>query len=283
MRQPVPGIRPALTPELKQVALQALDAYLHAPSGPDGRTPVEMEAEFDESRVKLIEGTLKPLLVAYFDGAVPLVPFKRQMDGANKQNPLWGFKGIKGQMFFNMLTNLADNKDECNSELKLVLRLPSDEKDAATKLCGFRDYVARVGEGFVEKGGDRRGRPMPGSVPYFVSYFWQRYQNRDVWPVYYTNTVQMLSDMNLWEESGEVGEDYLSFKRLNEILIETYSEASGRLFNLYDVEHVFWFKSGKLTGEPPKTEDVVKATNSHSADQVEPRAKLFAKSVSYAC
>jgi hypothetical protein len=51
-----------MTPELQEIALNALTAYLHAPSAANGRTPVEAEAELDSNRVQLIERSLKPLL-----------------------------------------------------------------------------------------------------------------------------------------------------------------------------------------------------------------------------
>jgi hypothetical protein len=266
MHQTTSTIRQSLTPKLKQIALKALDAYLHAPSGSDGRTPIEMEADVDAQRVKVIEGTLKPLLAGFLNGSVPLVSFKRQVDSVNRQNRLWGFSGIKGQMFFNVLTNLAADKDECDTQLKTVLRVPANDQEADKKLRDFCNYVIRVGDQFVEGGGARGARPMPGSIPSFVSYFWQ-IQDRDVWPVYYTNTVQMLTDMNLWQETEEVGDDYLSYKHLHEMLAETYSEAAGRRFSLYDVEHVFWFKSGKLTGMPPASEGVAKPGDHGTVDQ----------------
>jgi hypothetical protein len=82
-----------------------------------------------------------------------------------------------------------------------------------------------------------------GSIPFFLSYFWQ-IQNRNVWPVYYTNAVQTMTDLNIWQPSGDIAEDYLTFKRLHETLTKLFSETSKRSFGLYDVEHVFWFKGG---------------------------------------
>lgn len=46
------------------------------------------------------------------------------------------------------------------------------------------------------------------------------------------------------------------FKQLHEELTELFTRASGKSFNLYGVEHVFWFKDGKPYGEskPPSPE-----------------------------
>jgi hypothetical protein len=89
---------------------------------------------------------------------------------------------------------------------------------------------------------DRRQAAWP-----FVSYFWQ-VQDRNIWPVYYTNSVQTMSKMSLWEESGEVGTDYTAYKALHFILLDEFSKSARKTMTLYDVEHVFWFKAGKLPG-----------------------------------
>jgi hypothetical protein len=234
-----------LTSELSKIALAALNAYLHAPPNADGDTPIKIESELDRKRVALIENKLRPLLAEYLKGTVSAIDFKRRIDGINKQNNFWGFKGIKGQMFFNQLLNTADDASECDRQLKALIREPANEDEAATLLRNFRSYVIRIGEQFLAAGGEPRSRPKPSSIPFFASYFWQ-IQRREIWPVYYTSTVQMIEGMNLWQATGEIDDDYLAFKRLHERLIELFSAEANKPFSLYDVEHVFWFKSRGL-------------------------------------
>src|ERR1019366_2826378 len=108
-----------LDEQKRKRAIEVLNEYLSAPPGPEGKTPVELEAEVDAARVKLIENELKPLLAGYLAGKVPLAGFKSKVDGINKRhidgidrrNELWGFKGIKGQMFFNMVVNVDDDAE----------------------------------------------------------------------------------------------------------------------------------------------------------------------------
>lgn len=76
-----------------------------------------------------------------------------------------------------------------------------------------------------------------------MSYFWQIHDRR-VWPVYYTNTVNTLSDLNLWQPTEDLAEAYIQFKLIHEELRRLFTEESDGLFGLYDVEHVFWFKGG---------------------------------------
>ena len=224
-------------------AVELMHDYLSAPRGPEGKTPVEMDIELEQKRVKLIENELNPLLADYLAGKVALAEFKSKVDGINKRNELWGFKGIKGQMFFNMVVNVADDAEECDQELKSALAVPQNEQIASSRIKTFLSYVKRLGEQWVGGGNTRYGVPKMGSVPFFLSYFWQ-IQAREVWPIYYTNAVLTMTDLNIWQPSDDIPEDYLTFKRIHEALAKLFSEASKRRFNLYDVEHVFWFKGG---------------------------------------
>jgi hypothetical protein len=224
-------------------AVEVMNEYLSAPRGPDGKTLVELDTELDTNRVKLIGNELKPFLADYLAGKVVLADFKSKVDGINKRNELWGFKGIKGQMFFNMVVNVADDAEECDQELKSALAVPANEQIASSRIRTFASYIKRLGEQWVGEGNTRYGAPKMGSVPFFLSYFWQ-IQDREVWPVYYTNAVQTMTDLNIWQPSEDIAEDYLAFKQIYEVLARLFSEASKRPFGLYDVEHVFWFKGG---------------------------------------
>jgi hypothetical protein len=154
-------------------------------------------------------------------------------------------------MFFNMVVNVADVPEECDQELKAVLTVPSSEQIAASRLKTFSSYVRRLGEQWVEAGHTRHGMPKIGSIPFFVSYFWQ-VQEREIWPVYYTNSVQMMTDLNLWQPSGDLPEDYLIFKHLHEELADIFTRESDQRFDLYRVEHVFWYHGGNPYADDAK-------------------------------
>ncbi len=232
-----------LDAQQQQRALEAMRGYLAAPREADGKTYPEAATERDARRMALIAEKLKPLVEGYFGGKVQLADFKSKIDGINKQHTNWGFRGIKGQMFFNMIVNTAANPDECDHELKAVLPVPSNEQMAKSRLRNFASYVKRIGDKHVEEGGSKHGRPKVSSVPYFVSYFWQ-IQDRKLWPVFYTNSVQVMDDLNLWRPSGDIAEDYILFKHIHEELAILFTEKSGKPFDLYIVEHVFWFQGG---------------------------------------
>jgi hypothetical protein len=47
--------------------------------------------------------------------------------------------------------------------------------------------------------------------------------------------------LGLWQPSDDLAENYIAFKNLYEELVQKFSQASGKQFDLYEVEHVFWF------------------------------------------
>ncbi len=265
---------PTLNEQQRARAIELMQEYLQAPGPPDGPTPVEADTERDHGRVEIIEQDLKPLVTAYLASDLPLAEFKSTIDGINKRHTHWGFKGIKGQMFFNMVVNAA-SEEEVDQELKSAIAVPTSEQMASSRMRTFRAFVNRVGEEWVAAGNSRHGTPKPGSIPFFLSYFWQ-VQDRDTWPVYYTNTVKVLTDTNLWQPSDEMAEDYVRFKQLHEELAALFTKASGKRFGLYEVEHVFWFRGDNpyqaaLAGRKSGDEDTEDApTPVEPAGQVTP-------------
>jgi hypothetical protein len=240
-----------------QSALEAMRAFLAAPKSPDGRTPIDDDTELDQERVQLIETELKPLLKDYLSEKLSLTEFKTKVDGINKRNELWGFKGIKGQMFFNMVVNVADDLAECDQKIKAAIKVPTNEEIASDHIKTFSTYVNRIGEDHLQTGGTKAERPKPGSVPFFLSYFWQ-IQERDIWPIFYTSCVNAMNDLNLWLPTEEPAVDYVTYKRIFEELGQVFTKESGKHFGLYDVEHVLWFKGGNpYAGNKPLAQENV--------------------------
>jgi len=223
----------------EKIASEIMKEYLTAPGDDGGKSRHQETLDFDAKRAVVIRDKLLPLLTSFLAGTEPLPRFKTAVDGLNKRNEYWGFKGIKGQMFFNMVTKVADDLDECASELRAAIAVPGDEAAASSRIKTFASYVKRLGEQWVEQGNTRHGCPKPGSIPYFLSYFWQL-QAPDIWPVYYTQNVQALSDLNLFEPGNDLAKAYLNFKHTVEALRDLYTHNGGQPRDLYFVEHTLW-------------------------------------------
>ena len=126
------------------LAIESMKEYISA-SNSEGKTIVGIETDIDQKREQVIESELKPLLSNYLDGNLELSDFKSKVDSINKKNELWGFKGIKGQMFFNIVFNVADNIEECNAEIKSAITLPENEQMASSRIKNFTSYVKETG------------------------------------------------------------------------------------------------------------------------------------------
>lgn len=237
----------SLATEQKRIALEVMQECLNAPQNEDGAQQWEIQLERDKKRIELISEVLGPLVKNYLDGNLSLPEFKSEIDSINKRNELWGFKGIKGQMFFNMIVNLAENANEVDSELKAAILIPNNEDMSKSRIRNFYSYVRRLGDDHVNAGGSARGKPKTSSIPYFLSYFWQ-IQDHQKWPIYYTNSVNIMIDLNLWQETDDMSNDYISFKHVHEELIQLFNNESKQHFGMYEVEHVFWFKGGNPFG-----------------------------------
>ena len=239
---------PILNEKQQKRAIEVMREYQkYQSASPDfsREIPVKIDKMFDAVRGNIIEKKLKPLLQDFFDGKVQILEFKSKIDSINKRQRFFGFDGFNGQMFFNMVVNAVQEVgdiNECIEELKSVFSLPANENAASSRLKTFKCYVNRLGDAWVNAGNTRHKRPKPGSIPFFVSYFWQ-ILDRDVWPVYYPSVVQVMTELNLWQPSGDNAKDFIDYKKINEALIDLFSRHSGSQYNFYKVERVFWFKS----------------------------------------
>ncbi|WP_233809012.1 hypothetical protein [Paraburkholderia sp. HP33-1] len=235
----------------KARAIRELENYLSgAPNPQTGKTPVAECLELDENRKEIIAALLLPVLEKFLDGSMPLASFKTEIDRTNKRNIFWGFKGIKGQMFFNLLYNTCVDEAELTAELKSALPVPTDETVAKSRIRNFASYVRRIGDDFVTNGGSKHGRPKVSSIPFFLSYFWQILAP-DRWPIYYTNSVQVLSDLNLYRPSDDLGDAYVDYVELHVEFRDLFQLQTGTPFTFYDVEHVWWY--AKKPGDTPAT------------------------------
>jgi hypothetical protein len=268
---------PELNADQIRRAIELLHEWLAAPKASDGQTPVERQAQLDRDRAVVIDQQLKPLLAKYLTNETTLEDFKSAVDSINKRHEYWGFKGIKGQMFFNMIANTADDVAECDGELKAALAEPGSEEMARSRIKTFTSYVRRIGEQHVESGGSRHGKPKLSSVPFFLSYFWQIH-DRQVWPVYYTNSVNMMIDLNLWQPGEDQAENYVRFKHIHEELAAAFARDTGRKFGHWEVEHIFWFKGGNpFGGNKPAPKDEPKPSAMPNDDATPAKSEPLAQ------
>lgn len=194
--------------------------------------------ELDAERRNVIP-QLNDQINLFLSGKIGIDAFKTKVDSINKQNRLWGFKGMSGQMFFNILFNIASDIGE---ERKLVdllkasIKIPENFDAARKNIALLSEYTGSLAK-HVD---DKRGAPRIASVPYFLTYFWQ-IQDHTKWPIYYVSMVNVLKNEGLWIPTGKAEDDYPAFYSLNTELIDIYKKSSNaESLSFWDVEHAFW-------------------------------------------
>ena len=196
--------------------------------------------DIDENRIDSIKH-IKDILDIFMTGDYFVNEFKTSLDSYNKRNNYWGFTATKGQMFFNQLTkNSEPNLDSLTILLKEVISEPSNLEDALNKIEKLEKFAGSI----FKTAPDKRKAPNPGSVGYFLSYFWQIY-NPEKWPIFYTSLVNGFKELEIWEDHKTQKENYKYFFNLNEEVKKILEEHTGREISNWEAEHAFWNFTGK--------------------------------------
>ena len=215
--------------------------------------------DIDSKRIEAIE-TLKIIMQDFIVGAIDITEFKTSIDSFNKQNNLWGFTSIKGQMFFNLLLKTSDTDEQTQKLTKLLkqsVQEPQDLHDALNKIEAFDKYVSVI----FNKSADKRKAPNPGSIGYFLSYFWQIH-NCQAWPIMYSSIIVSFNDIGLWQESKTQKESYENFFNLNEEIKHILSKHTGKNISNWEAEHSFWnFRTVKVLNSKKETTQKVRISD----------------------
>jgi len=215
----------------------------------------------DESRLKAIE-EIKIIIKGFLKGDYNVYEFKTSLDSYNKRNNFWGFTATKGQMFFNQLTKTNEQSiEKLTTLLKETIIEPKDLKDALNKIEALEKFASNI----FSKVKDKRKAPNPGSVGYFLSYFWQIHNNQK-WAIIYTSLTTAFSELGIWKEHQTQREYYEFFYNLNEEIKAILKSHAKREITNWDAEHSFW----NFTGKPVVVYKKAKqGTTSTATDEVE--------------
>lgn len=188
--------------------------------------------EFDELRIQVIND-LRPVLDRFFLDEVTLGDLRYIVDVTNKRNPLWGFRGVNGQMFFNMLVNSTINEVGLKDTLKEVLKCPKDIDSAKSKINTLINFIKT--ETSAE---DKRALPRIKSTLYFLSYFWQ-IQKPEEYPIFYSSSEQILTELGFLERNIDLASYYEEFFKISMELLNLFKQKNKKA-DLWYVEHAFW-------------------------------------------
>jgi len=193
---------------------------------------------------------LDKIITGFLKGEANVHEFKTQIDSYNKRNNFWGFTATKGQMFFNQLVkNNLEYETELSRILKSAISLPENLNDSLKKISQLEKFTRSR----FEEAPDKRKVANPGSISYFLSYFWQ-IGNNEKWPVAYTSLIRAYQELELWKDLDTQVEEYKYFYSLNDSIKNIISTKIGEKISNWDVEHAFWnFKGNPNSSEPITT------------------------------
>ena len=161
-----------------------------------------------------------------------LVEFVKESQDFSIAQPNWGFKGM-AQMQLNQYAKVArqaDLVDEVEGVFRTALPAPADEDQARSAL----GEVVLLTQRFVDEAKRLAiGQPAPGRVPLVISYFWEA-QDRDLWPIAYPASKEVLKKHGLYQDSSDPVESYLA---LRDAILELGRELGG---DVWDIEALLW-------------------------------------------
>ncbi len=249
------------TEEESPFHLEVLPGERTAGAGRQGPTVPDIDSARREAAASLRE-----YVSAFLSGQTDVDTFKTLVDSFNKRNNYWGFTAIKGQMFFNQLANSAG---ESRDDLARVLRSCLGGSEGIEDALGKIDFLEKHCRKFFDPAPDKRRAPNPGSVPYFLSYFWQL-SDPERWPILYTSLVESFQALGAWKDFPSQRQTYEYFYSLNLEIKDLLSVVETSKIGFWDIEHAFW----NFRGNPskPKASDKQKNREPESAPEPRPEA-----------
>ena len=195
-----------------------------------------------------------PVLKDFLDGERKVLDFKKWMDTESKQYNLWGFGGVSGQMFFNMICNNSPNPESLGPDLREAVSFPRTKPEAISKVAKFVAFIRKENERVAIS----RKRASVGYVPFFLSYFGNT-QGGGQHPIYYPSAVGALDDLGLVDlnELEEPADRYETYYGWMERVQRDFNGSMKTTSSFTEVENfLYWIykQREEIEGEPPRPE-----------------------------
>ncbi len=158
----------------------------------------------------IVQKEILDLFQKFQTDEIPLETLKETFDQKTRTDwDVFGFKGMSGAMFLNMLVKHIPDQVRLIAELKHVFELAADELDGRNKLEGFSAYLEDV----ITSGRVTRRAIQPARVPFLVSGIWHLKDN-ETWPIFYISGRRVLTREGLYEPKNDPVEDYFIFRSI---------------------------------------------------------------------
>ena len=119
----------------------------------------------------------------------------------------FGFKGMSGAMFLNMLVKHLPDGAELAALLRSVLPVPTGVEDGSKRMRSFLDCLRE----YVAKGTVTKAQVQAARVPFFISAWWH-VQDTEKWPVFYVSGRNVLQQEPDYAATNDLVDDYFVFR-----------------------------------------------------------------------
>lgn len=165
-------------------------------------------ASIEEHRTRL-RPEVQAFIYDFLDCRTSIEDFRAIFDSKTRRDWNYGVSGMSGAMVLNILVKYLPDQGVVASELRKVIKEPTDVNEARKALQGFHDFLL----GYIASGVVARNRLQLARIPFFVSFFWYIQSQRN-WPVYYLATRQALIQGKLFRQTTDPVADYFTFYEL---------------------------------------------------------------------
>lgn len=198
----------------------------------------------DDNRSYAIE-VVKIIIHNFLKGDFDINDFKIALDSYNKHNNLWGFTAKLGQMYFNQIIKSNEgNLEKLSTMLKELITEPKNLKDALNRIEVLEKHTLAI----YTKSKDKHNAPYPGAVGFFLSYFWQIYNNQK-WPILYGTLINSFKELGVWEDQKTQKDTYDHYYAVYNTIKKIVEDSSGKSVSYWEIEHAFWnYKPKPQTG-----------------------------------
>ncbi len=194
-------------------------------------------------------------LNSFLDGAFTLKEFNAVFQ--QKTHNAWSdfhLQGMSGGLFFNKLVKYIPNEETFVHLLRLILRLPEEERDGQRQMQAFVRFL----EGLIASQQVQRSQLQLARVPFFLS-FWWHVQAPEQWPIFYLDLRKVLLD---GEETAGPGRDpihdYFTFRARFLSLLQ------GLGVSPWELEHLCsWYGQRSEKSITPDDEHTPSASQTH--------------------
>jgi len=194
-------------------------------------------------------------LNSFLDGAFTLKDFNTVFQ--QKTHHAWSdfhLQGMSGGLFFNKLVKYIPNEETFAHLLRLILRLPAEERDGQRQMQAFVRFL----EGLIASQQVQRAQLQPARVPFFLSIWWH-VQAPEQWPIFHLDLRKVLLT---GEESAGPGRDpihdYFTFRARFLSLLQGLSVSA------WELEHLCtWYGQRSLRSITPDDKQTPSASQAH--------------------